>query len=152
MLDERLRRCLARGTSILVATVDGKGTPSCCRASAITTQDDLQTVAVYLPIATSQQILKDIATTHRMAIASSHVVEHFTVQLKGTANTARLARDEEAVLVNESLEAFADVLFSIGIPRRLTRSVAHWPSFVVDMRVDEIFDQTPGPNAGARLR
>jgi len=152
MLDQRIRRCLEGGTSILVGTVDAKGTPSCCRASAITSDDDLKTIAIYLPMATSQQTLKDIATTHRMAVAATHVVEHFSIQLKGTANTARLARDEEVALVEERMEAFADVLFSLGFPRRLTRSVAYWPSFVVDMRVEEVFEQTPGPNAGARLR
>jgi hypothetical protein len=152
MLDPRIRRCLEAGNSILVGTADTHGTPSCCRAIALTSDDDLKTVSVYLPIATSQPIIKDIATTHRMAVAATHIVEHFSVQLKGTANTARLACNEEAALIEERLESLADVLFTLGIPRRLTRSVAHWPAFVVDMRVEEVFEQTPGPNAGARLR
>ena len=152
MLDPRIRRCLEAGNSILVGTADTHGIPSCCRAIALTSDDDLKTVSVYLPIATSQSIIKDIATTHRMAVAATHIVEHFSVQLKGTANTARLACDEEAALVEERLESLADVLFTLGIPRRLTRSVTHWPAFVIDMRVEEVFEQTPGPNAGARLR
>jgi hypothetical protein len=153
MLDpQRIRRCLEAGTSVLVGTVDTRGIPSCCRASAITSDDELKTVAIYLPIATSQQIIKDIATTHRVAVASTQVIEHVSIQLKGTANTARLARDDEAALVEQRYRAFADVLFKIGLPRRLTQSVVHWPAFVVEMRVEEIFEQTPGPNAGARLR
>lgn len=152
MLDQRIRRCLEAGASVLVATVDGRGIPSCCRASAITSNDDLKTLAIYLPIATSQQTIKDIATTHRLAVAATHVVEHVSIQLKGTASTARLARDDEAALVESRHEAFADVLHNIGLPRRLTRSVVHWPAFVVDMKVEEIFEQTPGPHAGARLR
>jgi hypothetical protein len=152
MADQRIRRCLEAGASVLVGTVDARGIPSCCRASAITSDDDLKTVAIYLPIATSQQTIKDIATTHRVAVASTHIVEHFSIQLKGTASTARLARDDEAALVENRYQAFADVLYNIGLPRRLTRSVVHWPAFVVDMKVEEIFEQTPGPNAGARLR
>jgi hypothetical protein len=152
MIDHRIRRCLEAGTSVLVATVDARGFPSCCRASAITSDDELTSIAVYLPMATSQQTIKDIATTHRMAVAATRLVEHFSVQLKGTANTARLARDDEAALVDERFRAFAEVLHNLGVPRRLTRSLVLWPAFVVDMRVDEIFEQTPGPNAGARLR
>jgi hypothetical protein len=153
MLDpKRVRRCLEGGTTVLVGTVDARGIPSCCRASAITTHDDLKTVAIYLPIATSQQTIKDIATTHRVAVAATQVIEHVSIQLKGTANTARLARDDEAAFVEDRFKAFAEVLYRIGMPRRLTRSLVHWPAFVVDMRVEEIFDQTPGPNAGARLR
>ena len=152
MLDQRIRHCLEAGASVLVATVDARGIPSCCRAAAITSDDDLQTVAIYLPIATSQQTIKDIATTHRLAVTATHVVEHFSVQLKGTACAARLARDDEAALVEDRYQAFAEVLYNIGLPRRLTGSVVHWPAFVVDMKVEEIFEQTPGPNAGTRLR
>jgi hypothetical protein len=152
MLDPRFRHCLEAGASVLVATVDAEGTPSCCRAVALKSDDDLKTVEVYLPIATSQRAIQDIATTHRLAVAATLIVEHVSIQLKGTANTARLARDDEMTLVEERLEAFADVLDGVGVPRRLTRSIAHWPAFVVEMRVEEVFEQTPGPNAGARLR
>ena len=121
MLDHRIRRCLEAGASVLVATVDARGIPSCCRAGAMTSDDDLKTVAIYLPIATSQQTIKDIATTHRVAVAATHVIENFSIQLKGTACTARLARDDEAALVEDRHQAFAEVLYNIGLPRRLTR-------------------------------
>ena len=87
-----------------------------------------------------------------MAVAATQVIEHVSIQLKGTANTARVAGDDEAAFVEDRFKAFAEVLFKIGMPRRLTRSVVHWPAFVVEMRVEEIFDQTPGPNAGVRLK
>jgi hypothetical protein len=38
------------------------------------------------------------------------------------------------------------------VPRRLTRTVVHWPAFAVTIRVEEIYEQTPGPKAGTRLR
>ena len=152
MFDERVRRCLDAGTSVLVGTVDPQGIPSCCRAIAITSGDDLKTVSVYLPIATSQQIIQDIATTHRMAVAATHLVEHFSIQLKGTTQSARIAREDEAALVESRQRVFGDVIHSLGVPRRLTRSLAHWPAFVVDMRVEDVFEQTPGPNAGSRIR
>jgi hypothetical protein len=152
MIDPRIQRCLGAATSVLVGTVDAQGTPSCCHAAAIRPDNDLRTVAVYLPIATSQQVIQDIATTHRLAVAATQVIEHFSVQLKGTAQTARLARDDEAAFVEANHQAYMDVLHTIGIPRRLTRTLTHWPAFVVDMVVDEVFEQTPGPNAGERLR
>ncbi len=152
MIDERVRRCLDPGASVLVGTVDAQGMPSCCRAIAITSNDDLKTVAVYIPIVTSQQIIRDIATSHRLAVAATHLVEHFSVQLKGTAHSARLARKDEEALVESRLQALGDVIHSLGVPRRLTRSITHWPAFVVDMCVEDVFEQTPGPNAGARIR
>ena len=152
MIEPRIQRCLGAATSVLVGTVDAQGMPSCSHAVALKPDDDLTKVAVYLPIATSQQIIQDIATTRRLAVSATQVIEHYSVQLKGTAQTARLARDDEAAFVQAHHQAYMDVLHSIGIPRRLTRSLAYWPAFVVDLNVEEVFEQTPGPNAGARLR
>ena len=73
-------------------------------------------------------------------------------ELKGVAIETRLAREDEASFVRGRLDAFADVLDSIGVPKDLTRAVAHWPAFAVSMRVEQVFEQTPGPNAGRRLR
>jgi hypothetical protein len=138
--------------SILVGTVDAHGMPSCCRAIAIASVDELKTVTVYLPVATSHETIQNVATTGRLAIAATHPIDHCATQLKGTTTEARLAREDEASFVRGRLEAFADVLDTIGVPRRLTRSVAHWPAFAVSMRVEQVFEQTPGPKAGSRLR
>ena len=79
-------------------------------------------------------------------------MDHCATQLKGMTIETRLAREDEASFVRGRLDAFADVLDSIGVPKGLTRAVAHWPAFAVSMRVEQVFEQTPGPNAGSRLR
>jgi hypothetical protein len=148
----RVKRCLDAGMSLLVATVNAENVPSCCRAIALASADDLATVTVYLPLATSHETVQNIATTRRLAIAATYPPDNFSIQLKGTAGDARLARDEEAAFVRSRLNAFADVLDTTGIPRRVTANASCWPAFAVDMRVEQVFDQTPGPNAGTRVR
>ncbi|MET0211967.1 MAG: hypothetical protein ABW292_03140 [Vicinamibacterales bacterium] len=152
MSNARLHRCLEPGLSILVGTVDAKGTTSCCSANANASDHGLQSVTVYLPVATSHETIQNLATTGRLAVAATHPIDHCATQLKGTRMDARLAREDEAPFVRERLDAFADVLDTIGVPKRLTRSVSHWPAFAVTIRVEQVFDQTPGPNAGSRLR
>ncbi len=148
----RVHRCLEPGLSVLVGTVDPQGIPSSCRAIAIASEDDLQTVTVYVPVATSQQMIQNVAMTRRLAVAATDVIEHCATQLKGTTLEARLARDGEAPFIRTRLDEFADVLDRIGVPRRLTRSLTHWPAFAVTMQVEQVFEQTPGPNAGTRIR
>jgi hypothetical protein len=138
--------------SILVGTVDERGRPSCCRAIALTSADDLATVTAYVPVATSRSVIADIAATHRMAVVANQPIEHLSLQLKGTTGTTRLARSEERALMHDRLEGFADVLDQIGVPRRITRSITYWPAFAIELHVEEVFEQTPGPKAGARLR
>jgi len=146
-----IHRCLEPGLAVLVGTVDAQGTPSACRGIALASDNGLDTVTVYVPVATSQDVIHNVALTKRIAIAACHPISHRATQLKGVAVDARLAREDEAQYVRERLEAFADVLDRVGVPRRLTRSVAHWPAFAVTVKVDQVFDQTPGPNAGVRL-
>jgi hypothetical protein len=153
MATSRVHRCLEPGLSIVVGAVDANGIPSCCRAYAIRSDDDLETLTIYLPVATSHDAIECLATTKRLAVGATHPMESSATQIKGTTIETRLAREEdEGAFVQRRLEAFADLLVGSGVPRRLTRSVAHWPAFAVTIRVAEIYEQTPGPKAGTRLR
>jgi len=152
MSDQRIRRCLDNNVAILVGSVDVQGEPSCCRALALTSNDDLATVTVFVPLATSRETIANVATTRRLAVVATHPIDHCSIQLKGIAGTARLARQDEAPLVRKGFSGFTDILETLRFPPRVIRSVTAWPAFAIDMRVEEIFDQTPGPKAGARLR
>ncbi len=151
MSHTRVERCLEAGLSVLVGTADADGMPACCRGIAIKTPDDLATITVYVPVATSHETIHNMAMTKKLAVTVTNPRDNFATQFKGEATEARLAREDEAAFVRARLEAFADVLDRIGVPRRMTRGVAHWPAFAVTMRVEHTFDQTPGPRAGSRL-
>jgi hypothetical protein len=152
VLDHRLKRCLEEGTSLLVGSVSAKGDPVCCRAVALTSHDDLATVTVYVPMATSAETIANVATTRRLAVVATQPADHCATQLKGIAQATRLAREDEAPMIQKQLWSFGNVLGVLGIPPRVTRCLVYWPAFAIDMRVEEIYDQTPGPKAGARLR
>jgi hypothetical protein len=150
--DEAVRRLLEPGTSILVGTVDPDGWPACCRGVAIVGHPDHEGVVVYVPVATAAQTVANIASNGRVAVVSSEPVSHVSLQLKGRARAVRLADDGEAETVRTCMERLADVLDSVGLPRGVTRTVASWPAFAVDLAVEAVFEQTPGPCAGALVR
>lgn len=152
MTDDSAQHCLKPGRSILIGTVDPSGVPSCCRGIAITSADNLETLTVYVPVATSQDIIRNIALTSRIAVAASNPPDNCSTQIKGTTIETRLAHDGERELVRRRFDDFADVLDRIGVPRRLTQSVSHWPAFAITLRVEQMFEQTPGPQAGRRIR
>lgn len=148
----QISRCLDPGMSLLVGTVNAHNIPSCCRAMALASSDDVASVTVYLPIATSHETLQNLATTRRLAIAATNPIDHFSIQLKGTTADARLARADEEAFVRERFQVFADILEGIGIPSKVLMNVSSWPAFAVDMHVEQVFEQTPGPRAGTRVR
>lgn len=147
----RLQEWLQPGASIIVATADAEGVPAACRGIAIAAGKEPDTLIVYLSAATAHEALANIATTRRMAVAASHPLSHRTVQVKGVTRGVKLAPAADEPFVRQRWDAFAGVLDEIGMPRRIVLGAAHWPAFAVEMSIEQIFDQTPGPNAGALL-
>lgn len=146
---EKLRALFASGgVSVLVATVDANGIPSCSRGVAARPADDFESMTVYLPVATAHETLANVATTHRIAVSCTLPISHSSIQLKGLSRGVRMAHESERPFVREQLESFAAALDDIGLPRRITRSMSHWPAFAIDLSIEEVFDQTPGPKAG----
>lgn len=141
-----------RGISLYAGTVGSDGVPVGCRAVALTSADDLSTVTLYVPMATSRDLLAGVAVTRRIAIVATHPPDHSTVQLKGTTGAVRLAEEDKRELLEDRIDGFAEVLHRLGYPLRIVRAINHWPAFAIDVNVEEIFEQTPGPNAGMPLR
>lgn len=153
MIDERILSVATDGgTSVLVGSSDANAVPACCRGIAVSTDGSVARATVYVPVATSRDVIANAATTKRLAVMITRVVEHVGVQLKGTVEAIRMAADDEAPFVRRRLNEFADVLDDIGLPRRVFRSVSHWPAFAIELNVEEVYDQTPGPRAGACIR
>ena len=151
MTSERLRLCLAGGNSVIVGTVDADGIPACCRGVAISTKDNFETVTVYVPVSTAQETVANVATTRRIAVAVTEVLSHASLQIKGVARGVRLAPASDEAFVRQRMHDFADTLDTIGQPRRITNRMTHWPAFAIDLSVEQVFDQTPGPKAGSSL-
>lgn len=151
MTQEILRKFVTGGVSVIVATVDADGVPTCCRGIALSSKDDFDTVTVYVPAATAQETVANVATTRRIAVGCSHPLSHETIQIKGLTRGVRLAPPADEAFVRERLDRLAAVLDEIGLPRRVGRSLAHWPAFAIDLSVEEVFDQTPGPKAGVAV-
>ena len=152
MEDERLLRSLEPGVSVIVGSVDAMGNPLCCRAVGLRSDDGLATATVFVPMATSKETIANVASTRRLAVVTTHPITHCATQIKGFVEQTRVAREDEHPFIEMHLDGFGGVLSSIGYPLRVTRSVVHWPAYALELRVEEIYEQTPGPRAGTRLR
>jgi hypothetical protein len=148
---ERVQRCLQGGVSVLVGSVNSEGVPACCRGIAIRSDDELTTLTLYVPSATSQQVIANVATTRRVAVVASEPISHWTTQIKGTTTNVRVATEAEREFIRTRLHEFAEVLAQIGLPKKITKGANFWPAFAIELTIHEIFDQTPGPRAGVAI-
>jgi hypothetical protein len=55
------------------------------------------------------------------------------------------------VVVQAQWDRWLDRLASIGLPRPTFANYLTWPCVAIRLRVNAIFNQTPGPGAGARV-
>ncbi|HEV7241866.1 MAG TPA: hypothetical protein VGQ36_21725 [Thermoanaerobaculia bacterium] len=147
----RLQQWVEGGISVIVGTADADKVPTCCRAIAISTKDNFETVTVYIPAVTGQETIANVATTRRVAISCTAPLSHGSIQIKGISRGVKLALPTDEEFVRTRLHQFADVLAELGLPRRVTHRITHWPAFAIDVSVEEVFDQTPGPRAGFPL-
>jgi Pyridoxamine 5'-phosphate oxidase len=149
---EKVRQVLSDGVSVIVGSASPQGRPSCCRAVGLVVDPDAQGITVYVPVITSSEVIADVATTGQVAIVCSNPIDHATVQLKGRRRLVRVAAPEELPVIRDLAEHFAETVEVLGLPKRFGSSLTHWPAFAVEVDVDAVFEQTPGPRAGSLVK
>lgn len=154
LLDSAQAAFLGGPVAVGMASHDAEGVPSLARAFGCRVSPDRREVVVFLSKIRSASLLRDLAGGAAVAAVFSRPLTHETLQLKG--ERARLGDlepgDREIMLA--AGDAFSAELMALGYPEQFCRRLME-PS--ADEAVAAIFtpvalfEQTPGPKAGARL-
>jgi hypothetical protein len=87
-----------------------------------------------------------------IAVTGAHVLTLRSVQVKGTAHGLEPPTDADRARSRRFCEAFfADVQAGDDVPRELMERLVPTDLLACTVEVTEVYDQTPGPTAGARL-
>lgn len=146
---------MARGVSVIVSSCGHDLTPSLMRAvgSQISPQGDR--ITVFLNRQQSIQLLRDVASTGRVAVVFSEPHSHRTVQLKSREARLREVTPDDVPALQRYLRAMQGELGRIGLgPDFAAAMLAHRfeDLSAIEFTPAQAFDQTPGPNAGQPLR
>lgn len=139
------------GVSIIVGTRDAALRPEAMRAMGFRVASDLKGGTLFLPCGTAEKTILNLGSVPLLAVTFSETTTHRTVQVKGRARRVREAREDERPWVERYLQAFAAELEVVGMPRRLSSRLNHWPAWAIELEASDLFVQTPGPRAGTRL-
>jgi len=104
-----------------------------------------------VPDAAVAQVLPDLQSNGQAALVFARPPDERACQLKGTFTNAQPATAAERAGVEAQWDRWLDRLASIGVARATLEPWITWPCTAIRLRVTAIFDQTPGPNAGAPL-
>jgi hypothetical protein len=138
------------GTSLVVGTVDAGGAPRATRAwAASPVGHDRVRVLVS---ADDPVVVDSLQHGGAIAVTGADVRSLRAVQLKGTLDLVEPPTAHDLAALEAHVELFFDEVHATdGNPIELLRRLLPHRVVAVELVVDEVFDQSPGPAAGAAL-
>ena len=154
VLDADLVEFLESGCATIVGFVTADGAPFATRAwGTAVVGSDPPRLRVLLPAGSLATADRASATDFAIALTGGDVRTLRSVQVKGTA---RDLQPPTAADLDRS-RAYCDAFFGAveetdGTPRSRMDRLRPVDLVACTVDVDEVYDQTPGPGAGARMR
>jgi hypothetical protein len=142
---------LEGGNSLLVGTRDSERMPHVARAVGIRVSPDRTQFTLFLPEGPAARAIRDLESVPLVALTVSEPPTHRTVQVKGQVLALRTPTSEERAWVESYPERFANVVAYAGLARATVMRLHVWPARAIDVAMTDLFDQSPGPRAGAPL-
>lgn len=146
-----LMAMIEAGAGLLVGTASPDGEPRAARAWAATVVDP---TARRLRVAVSGDDPLTVANlaSGRVAVTGADVRTYRSVQCKGRVVAVEPPSAEDVELVRTQSTRFFEAIHLVdGNPIELLRRILPHELVVIEVVVEEEFDQTPGPQAGAAL-
>jgi hypothetical protein len=137
-----------------VATRDERLCPTQIFAIGAIVHPDRETVTFFIPESRSARILSDLENNGKVALAIG-LITHEAYQLKGVFLSSR-PTDEKDLAVQEIYRAkVLSSMLQAGYPRQIAQPLVlgfvYQPGIAITFHVEEIFLQTPGPDAGKKI-
>jgi hypothetical protein len=153
VLDAATAAFLEGGCALIVGTVDPEGAPRASRAWGLTVLPGEGTTLRVLVSTDDPATEANVRGGGRIAITAADVPTLRSMQLKGRVTGIEDGSDEDRARAARYMEAFfADINATDGTPVAVIERVTPSDVRAWSVEVEELFDQTPGPGAGAPLR
>ena len=147
-LDPALVEFLNSGVVLGCASRDSRLVPRSAWPVGIRVEAGGEEVTIFLPVATSEEVLANLRDNRRIALVATAPADHRSLQLKGQVLEQRPASDDDRSQIDLYRACLARTLEPHGVPRSSVLRIDHWPAHAVRFRVEHVFVQTPGPVAG----
>jgi len=151
LIGSELQQFLESGVSVLVGTRDHRLVPEAARGFGLRVAAGGGELDVFVPHALGRRTVANLRANARIAVAAARPVDHRSVQLKGRALDIRDGDAADLAAVERYRERLVADFGAYGYPPRILHRFTAWPCHVVRFAVESLFEQTPGPRAGAPL-
>ena len=151
MIDPDVVALLGSGCATFVGTVDADGNPAAAYGMGALVSEDGSELRIVVG-AEETQVLENLRSTGVVALGATEVATLRSVQVKGRALRVEPVTAEDRIRTDHYLAAYFDEINRTdGSPVELIRRLVPRDFVAFVMTVDELYDQTPGPQAGSAL-
>ena len=145
---------LSGGVSIIVAARNALLRPSISRARGCrVVRDGDRRLRILVSIAQAGDLLDDVRSTGLVAVTFSVPSTHRTLQFKGVDAHIAPVDDDDRAVMRAYAKAFAMEIRPLGFSGEFAQTFLTAPDdeVAIEFTPNDVFQQTPGPQAGARL-
>jgi len=147
-----LRARLAEGYAAVAATCDERLRPELARVWGMEVSPDGRQVTFCVEAPPGSRMRANLQRGSIVAITATKPSTYRSMQIKGRLHGVWEATETDRARALAQRDAFASDVVPFGIePARGVRFLREDTLFAAAIDVDELYDQTPGPSAGARL-
>ena len=141
----------APGSALIAGTVDDEGAPYVTRAWGAVVLDDGDALRIYVD-ADDTQLVPRAAASARIAVTGGDVRTLASAQVKGRVRSVDDLTALDIAMRERATEGFIRGVHETDhTPRDMLERMVPDRFVAVTLDVEELYDQTPGPKAGATL-
>ena len=155
MIPAKIVRFLEERASLgFAGTRDANLVPRGHRVCGWQVAPDGRTLIAFVPAGSADSMVATLLDNGRIAVTLEEVGTHETYQIKGRYLGHRQIRPSELEIATRTRERLVRAVRTFFVDEQLTAAMhasIPVPSLAVEIAVDEVFLQTPGPGAGTRV-
>lgn len=152
MLTDEAVELFERGSALIVGLVGTDGAPLATRAWGMRIHPGRTTARV---LVTARDVEAAAMADHpggELTVTGACVATLRSAQAKGTVLAVLTPDDDDAACMQEYTARLVDDVSTVdGIPRYLVERLVPDAVLACEVELQEVYDQTPGPRAGAPL-
>jgi hypothetical protein len=154
MVSEKLVEFIHGPVFIAIATRNEKLRPTHTAAAGAIVNPDRETITCFVLQSRAEKIMGNLENNGQVAMTVSHP-SHECYQLKGQYVSSRPIEAKDLAIQEIYRTKLLACMLQYGYPEQLTKPLIlgfrYKPAVAITFRVQEIFLQTPGPEAGKKI-
>ncbi len=148
MIPENLVEFIHGNTFMYIGARNEKLQTTCNRVLGAKVNPDGDSFTCFIPKAVTDKLVSYLDACNKTAVTMATIPSHEAYQFKGTCISVREADDSELTYAQAYLDKMVAFTSQFGIPEEAFSNFIVDPSIAVTIKIEEIYDQTPGPEAG----